>query len=50
MKTTSTEVNLNLSPEELMDRVKGRPYTKTIPFVDENGLMSITTEVTDKIK
>lgn len=50
MKTASTEVNLNLSPEELMDRVKGRPYTKTIPFVDENGLMSITTEVTDKIK
>ena len=50
MKTTSTEVNLDLSPEELMDRVKGRPYTKTIPFVDENGLMSITTEVTDKIK
>lgn len=50
MKTTSTEVNLDLSPEELMDRVKGRPYTKTIPFVDENGLMSITTEVTNKIK
>lgn len=50
MKTTSTEVNLDLSPEELMDRVKGRPYTKTIPFVDKNGLMSITTEVTDKIK
>ncbi len=50
MKTTSTEVNLDLSPKELMDRVKGRPYTKTIPFVDENGLMSITTEVTDKIK
>lgn len=50
MKTTSTEVNLDLSSEELMDRVKGRPYTKTIPFVDKNGLMSITTEVTDKIK
>ena len=50
MKTTSKEEKKDLSPEELMDRVKGRPYTKTIPFVDKNGLMSITTEVTDKIK
>lgn len=50
MKTTSTETNLNLSPKELMNRIKSKPYTKTIPFVDENGAMSITTEVTDKIK
>ncbi|DAA86060.1 TPA: hypothetical protein CPT87_09725 [Candidatus Gastranaerophilales bacterium HUM_5] len=50
MKTTSTETNLNLSSEELMNRIKSKPYTKTIPFVDENGAMSITTEVTDKIK
>lgn len=49
-KTTSTETNLNLSPKELMNRIKSKPYTKTIPFVDENGAMSITTEVTDKIK
>ena len=50
IKTTSTETKLNLSPIELMDRIKSKPYTKTIPFVDENGTMSITTEVTDKIK
>lgn len=50
MKTTSTETNLNLSPKELMNRIKSKPYTKTIPFVDENGAMSITTKVTDKIK
>lgn len=50
MKTTSTETNLKLSPKELMNRIKSKPYTKTIPFVDENGAMSITTEVTDKIK
>lgn len=49
MKTTSTETNLNLSPKELMKRIKSKPYTKTIPFVNENGAMSITTEVTDKI-
>ena len=50
IKTTSTETKLNMSPIELMDRIKSKPYTKTIPFVDENGTMSITTEVTDKIK
>lgn len=50
MKTTSTETNVELTDEELMERVKSNPYTKVIPVMDKNGTMSITTEITDKLE
>lgn len=49
LKTTSTETQIELTDEELMNRVKSKPYTKVIPVMDENGTLSITTEITDKL-
>lgn len=50
MKTTSTETAVELTDKELMNRVKNKPYTKVIPIMDENGTISITTEITDKLE
>lgn len=49
MKSTKVETNQKLTGEDLLKKIKNKPYTKTIPMTDENGSLTIITEETDKL-
>lgn len=49
MKSTKIETSQKLTGEDLLKRVKNKPFTRTTAVTDENGSLTIITKETDKL-
>ena len=49
MKSKKVETKQKLTGEDLLKKVKNKPFTNTTTVTDENGSLTIITEETDKL-